>query len=126
MAMIKCPECGQDVSNKAELCIKCGYPLSSLTPKQGYLFVKVVNNGTYWRVNFFNSKTGEKLFVLKPGESKKYKIDNPMTIYAKVTSGGTSDELLLEPNKTNRYSVSFGGLWGWKPMFTEVDVIDGD
>ena len=27
MALIKCPECGYDVSDKAEACIRCGYPL---------------------------------------------------------------------------------------------------
>lgn len=28
MALIKCPECGREVSDKAEACIHCGYPLS--------------------------------------------------------------------------------------------------
>lgn len=28
MALIKCPECGQDVSDKSTQCIHCGYPLS--------------------------------------------------------------------------------------------------
>lgn len=27
MALIKCPECGKEVSNQAETCIHCGYPL---------------------------------------------------------------------------------------------------
>ena len=27
MALIKCPECGQQVSNKAEVCIHCDAPL---------------------------------------------------------------------------------------------------
>ncbi len=27
MALIKCPECGADVSNVAESCPKCGYPI---------------------------------------------------------------------------------------------------
>lgn len=27
MALIKCPECGKEVSNKAKACIHCGYPL---------------------------------------------------------------------------------------------------
>lgn len=27
MAIIKCPECGQDISDKAENCIHCGYPI---------------------------------------------------------------------------------------------------
>ncbi len=27
MALIKCPECGKEVSDKAAVCIHCGYPL---------------------------------------------------------------------------------------------------
>ena len=27
MALIKCPECGKEISDKAESCIYCGYPL---------------------------------------------------------------------------------------------------
>ena len=27
MALIKCPECGREISDKAEMCIGCGYPL---------------------------------------------------------------------------------------------------
>ena len=27
MALIKCPECGRDVSDKADDCIHCGFPL---------------------------------------------------------------------------------------------------
>ena len=29
MALIKCPECGKDVSDKASACIHCGFPLST-------------------------------------------------------------------------------------------------
>ncbi len=31
MALIKCPECGKDVSDRAPTCIHCGYPLSQST-----------------------------------------------------------------------------------------------
>ena len=27
MALIVCPECGKEVSDKSEVCIHCGYPL---------------------------------------------------------------------------------------------------
>ena len=27
MALIKCPECGKDISDKSPACIHCGYPL---------------------------------------------------------------------------------------------------
>lgn len=29
MALINCPECGTEISDKAAACIKCGYPLAS-------------------------------------------------------------------------------------------------
>ncbi len=33
MALIKCPECGKEVSDKASACIHCGFPLSATTQK---------------------------------------------------------------------------------------------
>lgn len=27
MAMIKCPECGRDISDKADVCVGCGFPI---------------------------------------------------------------------------------------------------
>lgn len=30
MALIKCPECGKKISNKAKQCIHCGYPLNEI------------------------------------------------------------------------------------------------
>lgn len=32
MALIRCPECGKEVSDKAAACIHCGYPLSEIFP----------------------------------------------------------------------------------------------
>ena len=29
MALIKCPECGKQISDKANVCIGCGYPIKS-------------------------------------------------------------------------------------------------
>lgn len=29
MAIIKCPECGKEVSNKAKNCVHCGCPISN-------------------------------------------------------------------------------------------------
>ena len=30
MALIKCPECGKEISNQAQACIYCGYPLKNV------------------------------------------------------------------------------------------------
>ena len=32
--LIKCPECGKDVSNKANACIHCGYPLQTIKKEE--------------------------------------------------------------------------------------------
>ena len=34
MALIKCPECGREVSNRAAACIHCGFPLETVEPAQ--------------------------------------------------------------------------------------------
>lgn len=31
MSMIKCPECGQEISDKADTCPKCGNPIKKQT-----------------------------------------------------------------------------------------------
>lgn len=28
MTLIKCPECGKEISDKSDVCIYCGYPIS--------------------------------------------------------------------------------------------------
>lgn len=30
MSLIKCPECGKEISDKAKYCVHCGYPLEEL------------------------------------------------------------------------------------------------
>ena len=30
MALIKCPECGKEISDQAAQCIRCGYPLPAV------------------------------------------------------------------------------------------------
>lgn len=34
MALIKCPECGKKISDQAEACIHCGFPLSKLKKEE--------------------------------------------------------------------------------------------
>ena len=34
MALIKCPECGKEVSDKSEICIGCGYPIAKYAKEQ--------------------------------------------------------------------------------------------
>lgn len=40
MALINCPECGKEISDKAKCCIHCGYPLDELKEKTS----NIINN----------------------------------------------------------------------------------
>lgn len=46
MSLIKCPECGKDVSDKSNVCIHCGYPLNN--PKN----TKCIINGIEHNLSF--------------------------------------------------------------------------
>lgn len=46
MALIKCPECGKEVSDKAPACIHCGYPLLTQVEKTKVPFKRIFSNGT--------------------------------------------------------------------------------
>ncbi len=42
MGLMKCPECGKEISNKAFACIHCGYPLQHFVEeKQKIVFYKL-------------------------------------------------------------------------------------
>ncbi len=41
MSMIKCPECGYDISNKAQFCPHCGYPLTDMAAPQDELSILI-------------------------------------------------------------------------------------
>ena len=50
MALIKCPECGKEISDKSEKCIHCGFPLRNEP------FLQECINGKYYDVNFLKDK----------------------------------------------------------------------
>ena len=50
MALIKCPECGKEISDKSEKCIHCGFPLRNEPIIQEYI------NGKYYDVTFLKDK----------------------------------------------------------------------
>ena len=54
MALIKCPECGKDISDRAAACIHCGFPLSEVKSstvyptedREGRLVIETIPNGS--------------------------------------------------------------------------------
>ena len=43
MALIKCPECGKEISDQAPACIHCGFPLDKMNKKPGKVLLTRAN-----------------------------------------------------------------------------------
>ena len=43
MALIKCPDCGKEVSDKANACIHCGYPIEDMQPQKVEMYEEARN-----------------------------------------------------------------------------------
>ena len=52
MALIVCPECGKEISDKAPACIHCGYPLN-------YMDSNKVSENKYYKVVLHNCDTAQ-------------------------------------------------------------------
>lgn len=65
MALIKCPECGKEISDKALACIHCGYPLSLLTVgKQNNIKVKAKENLKEYSFKIINcNRSNAKMII---------------------------------------------------------------
>lgn len=74
MALIKCPECGKEISDKAPACIHCGYPLSLLNSekaknttaeKQSSIGVKADQKEYSFKIINCNGSNAKMIITLK-------------------------------------------------------------
>lgn len=82
MALIKCPECGKEISDKSEKCIHCGYPLMVTSATQEYIngkcydvsFLKDSNLSLVKKIQLLNDLSGCGV-VLAKEIAKKYHVE---------------------------------------------------
>lgn len=65
MALIKCPECGKEISDKAKQCIHCGYPLEDIKINICNINGKKVDLS--WMLQDVNSMTNPQKLVKEYG-----------------------------------------------------------
>ena len=107
MAIVSCPECGQNVSEKAEKCIHCGYPLDSVVQKsKGTLVV-------YGYTGWFLVKPKLKIYlngkyigdVSHKAKTKEIPISGPTIV--EIKCGIRSTAVKLFPDKHNEIYTEF-------------------
>lgn len=134
MAMIKCPECGNQISDKAKVCIHCGCPIEELAPS-GIVKIKVsvLKSPTGFNGNQDVSiLAGDKtLWEGKSGEVAELYFDGPTNITVKyhlsLMHYGGECSGTIDPAKSKKYNVSARqGFMSTKLVLQQVDVFDAD
>lgn len=132
MALIKCPECGKDISDKAVACPNCGCPLDEIV-KKGVVRIKMPNNIVEGLVGLFSSRkaavkdsNGHVLWEGKHGENARFTIDEPTDIIIEL--GGWANPVLgiVEPKRKYSLVQDMGVHMLATFRLTEVDLIDAD
>lgn len=117
MALIKCPECEREISDKAEKCIHCGYPLKpqQQIPKpqitEGKAIFSTSNDfigllGKYT----IKDKDGNVVAKLKANDYFEIKINVDTTFYVRYSGAFTSFKEAFAPaGTTTRFSIGLTG-----------------
>lgn len=130
--LIRCPDCGREVSKRARVCPGCGCPLSEMITS-GVVRIKMPNNIVEGWVGLFSSRSatimdshGKILWKGQHGENASFTIDEPTKIT--INLGGWANEISGTVCPKKKYSlVQDMGLHMLATFrITEVDVIDAD
>ena len=101
MALISCPECGSEVSDKAPTCPKCGVPLAS-APKEVLIHFDRVG-GQLFNIGVSVASGGQVVASGKQGETLRVPCTERMEIEVKVKGSFGKARGVIEPGE--RYNV---------------------
>lgn len=129
MPLIKCPDCGNEVSSFATTCPRCGYPISSIRNKN---IIKIKtpppNGNAIGQFRIINMDTNQELQRIAQGGLVQIESQTPLNL-------GISWGLGLKPAKGFCFTVNPGKKYalswteGWfipGIVCNEVDVFDSD
>lgn len=131
MALIKCPECGKEVSDKAGACPVCGFPIATEQNK-GKIRLKL---GMYGGIGGTQSVVitggGRTIWSGDSGQVAEFEVTEPTDVEIKYALnamhyGGVCNGF-IDPNKGNKYAVSIRqGMFKTVLTFQVVDIIDSE
>ena len=123
MALIKCPECGKEISDKSKACIHCGYPIDELdkTYEEDSLITVPVHREKRFTGSFLTSLilvNDVQKGSVKSGGSCEFQVKPGLSIITIKTGnqsfweGGnvTTTQYLIKPNMDLYIELSSG--WG--------------
>lgn len=132
MAMIKCPECGQNVSDKAATCPHCGYAVADSRP-DGMVRIKmsVISQTVTSRQKVTLTAGGRVLWEGQTGQIAEVYFERATNVHIKyhmgLTTWGAECDGVIDPAKGKRYAIQpMRGMLKAGMCLQRVDVIDSD
>ena len=132
MALVKCGECGREISSKAAACPFCGCPIEE-TVKEGVVRIKMPSNIVQGVAGLFSARdaivkdnAGNILWKGHHGENAKFTVDKPTSITIELGGWANPCEGIVEPKRKYSLVQDMGMHWLATFTLTEVDVIDAD
>lgn len=128
MALIKCPECGKEVSERAVSCPNCGCPIATVQKSK---VVKIkMPPGEDLTILFAPTLTVSiglsEVWSGKPGQTASFELDNPADVTIRLGTWGNSVSGTVEPGKKYALTQDMGIHMRATYHLTEVDVIDSE
>ena len=131
MALIKCPECGKEISDKATACPNCGCPIAEMSTS-GLVKIKLPRTEQMAEglVGLFSSKeasitaNGKTIWSGKHGETASFTIDQPTTITINLGTWGNPVTDTVKPKHKYELVQDYGFHMKATFRLSEVDIID--
>ncbi len=131
MALIKCSECGKEVSDKASACPNCGYPIAEMSTS-GLVKIKLPRTeqisggwvGLLSSKNAYISSNGKVIWRGQHGQTASFTINKPLNITINLGSWGNPVNGIVYPRKKYELIQDYGFHMKATFKLSEVDVID--
>lgn len=121
MALIKCPECGKEISDRAASCPNCGYPITSRKENVMIRFPvcqgQLLNNKCY----VYDKKSKKVIVSGRQGETVSFVCKKQTDIYVVVKGSFGKPEATVKPG--DRLDVGYRGFG--KIYLSKVTEISG-
>lgn len=118
MALVACPECGTDVSDKAATCPKCGVPLLT----ESKVIVAAPAQAMLLNPRVVAYLDGREVASLKRGELAEIHVDHDTTL--SFTAGIRSTEIAVKAGAVTRVQLGWDRISG-KLVAQVVEAISG-
>lgn len=119
MAMIKCSECGAEVSDRAQACVRCGNPIAAV-PQAVTIKFPVVQ-GQMLNTKCFVYADGREIAQCRQGETVTISCTGPMDIQVAVKGSFGRPGISVQPG--DKCNVGYRGFG--KIYIEKVDAIVG-